>query len=167
MRIGIPKNPMAPRCVTGLPPTLSVPMRAFLLTAALLVALPSQAQVGFGGLVGDPTGLTVKFGVGRGAIAVDLDLTNTVYGQLHYLLREQRVSGSSADVRFMVGPGIRIGEPEEGRSDEVPIALSALLGLNWYADRQFEIFGQLTPRLFVTPDVEGGVGAAFGLRFYP
>lgn len=139
-------------------------MRSLLLAAAFLFALPTQAQVGFGGLIGDPTGLTVKLGVGRGAVAVDLDLKDAIYAQLHYLLREQRVSGSSADVRFMVGPGVLVGE---GPNDDLAVALSALLGLNWYADRQFEIFAQLTPRLFVTPDVDGDVGAAIGLRFYP
>ncbi len=133
------------------------------LAAALFVAPTAHAQVGVGGLIGDPTGLTVKLGVGRGAVAVDVDLRGDIYGQLHYLVREQRLRGAGADVRFLFGPGVLVGEA----GNDTAIALSALLGLSWYADRQFEIFGQLTPRLFVSPDTDGDVGAAFGIRFYP
>ena len=136
--------------------------RLFLLAAILFAPLAS-AQVGLGGLVGDPTGLTGKFGVGRGALTLDVDLDGAVYGQLHYLIREQRLRGAGADVRLLFGPGVLVGEA----GDDTAVALSALLGLSWYIDPAFELFGQLTPRLFVSPETDGDVGAAFGIRFYP
>ena len=139
-------------------------MTRFLLLAAVLIAPVASAQVGFGGLIGDPTGVTAKFGVGRGAVALDVDLRGDIYGQLHYLIREQRLRGAGADVRVLFGPGLLVGE---AGNDDTAVALSALLGLSWYVDPQFEVFGQLTPRLFVAPETEGDVGAAFGIRFYP
>ena len=138
-------------------------MRAAFLVLALFSATAASAQVGVGGLIGDPTGVTLKFGVGRGAVALDIDLNDAIYGQLHYLIREQRLAGTGADVRFLFGPGVLVGEA----GNDTAVALSAMLGLSWYVDRQFELFGQLTPRLFVSPDTDGDVGAAVGLRFYP
>ncbi len=123
---------------------------------------PATAQVGIGGLLGDPTGLTIKAGAGQGAIVIDVDLDNAIYGQLHYLVREQRLAGTGSDVRFGFGPGVIIGEA----GDDTFIGLSALLGLGWYLDPRFEIFGQVTPRVILTPDTDGDVGAAAGVRFY-
>ena len=141
-----------------------MPFRLLSLLFALALATPAaHAQFGVGGIIGDPTGVTAKIGAGRGALTLDVNIDDAVYGQLHYLLREQRLRGAGADVRFLVGPGVLVGE---GGDDPV-VALSALFGLNWYIDPQFEVFGQLTPRLFVTPFTEGDVEAAFGLRFYP
>lgn len=140
-------------------------MTRFLFALALLfTAVPASAQVGIGGLIGDPTGLTLKAGAGRGAIVLDVDLDDAIYGQLHYLVREQRLAGTGSDVRFSFGPGVILGEA--GR-DDVFVGLSALVGLGWYIDPRFELFGQVTPRLILTPDTDGDVGAAVGLRFYP
>lgn len=139
-------------------------MTRFLTALALLLvtAAPAAAQVGIGGLLGDPTGLTLKAGTGQGAIVLDVDLDDAVYGQLHYLIREQRLPGTASDVRFGFGPGVLIGEA----GDETAIGLSALFGASWYIDPRFEIFGQVTPRVLLTPDTDGDVGAAAGVRFF-
>ena len=130
---------------------------------ALLVftAAPAAAQVGVGGLIGDPTGLTLKAGAGRGAIVLDIDIDDSVYGQVHYLVREQRLPATGSDVRFGFGPGVIVGEA----GNDTFVGLSALFGLGWYIDPRFEIFGQVTPRLILTPDTDGDIGAAAGVRF--
>lgn len=138
--------------------------RILLLVGLLALAAPAaSAQVGIGGLIGEPTGLTVKLGGGRGGVAVDVGLTNDLFVQAHYLIREQRLRGAGADVRFLFGPGgfIRNSDPD------AEIGLSALLGLSVYVAPEFELFGQVTPGIVLTPDVESNVGAAVGLRFYP
>ena len=139
-------------------------MTRLLASLALLAvtALPAAAQVGIGGLIGDPTGLTLKAGAGRGAIVIDLNLDDAIYGQLHYLIREQRLPATGSDVRFAFGPGLLVGEA----GDDTAVGVSALFGLGWYIDPRFEIFGQVTPRLILTPDTDGDVGAAAGVRFY-
>jgi hypothetical protein len=140
-------------------------MTRFLSALALLLftAAPAAAQVGIGGLIGDPTGLTLKAGAGRGAIVLDVNLDDAIYGQLHYLIREQRLSGTGSDIRFSFGPGVILGES----GNDTAVGLSALFGLGWYIDPRFELFGQVTPRLILTPDTDGDVGVAAGLRFYP
>lgn len=144
---------------------LSLAGRALALLAALalLTPAPASAQVGIGGLIGDPTGLTVKLGGGRGGVAVDVGLDDNLFVQAHYLVREQRLRGAGADIRFLFGPG---GFYQKRDGDD-GLGVSALLGLSWYVAPEFELFGQLTPGIQLTPDTEGGTGAAAGLRFYP
>ena len=140
------------------------PVRRTLLLTAILIAAPASAQVGIGGLVGDPTGLTVKLGGGRGAVAVDVGFAGDLFVQAHYIVRETSLRGAGADVRFLFGPGgfFQARDPEDGEA-----GVSALLGLSWYVTPEFELFGQITPGIRLTPDTDGGVGAAVGLRFYP
>ena len=138
--------------------------RLLLLLGALALAAPaSQAQVGIGGLIGEPTGLTIKLGSGRGGAAVDVGLDGPLFVQAHYIVREQRLRGAGADVRFLFGPG---GFYEEFSGDD-GLGVSALLGLSVYVAPEFELFGQVTPGIYLTPDTESNVGAAVGLRFYP
>ncbi len=138
--------------------------RTLLLLGVLVLVTPaSSAQVGIGGLIGDPTGLTVKLGGGRGGVAIDVGLTDDLFVQAHYLIREQRLRGAGSDVRFLFGPGgfIRDTDPD------AVLGVSALLGLSVYIAPEFELFGQVTPGIALTPDVDSNVGAAAGLRFYP
>ncbi len=138
--------------------------RFLLLIAALALAAPAAtAQVGIGGLIGDPTGLTVKLGGGRGGVSVDIGFEDDLFVQAHYLIREQRLRGAGADVRFLFGPGGFI----QTTDDDPILGVSALLGLSVYLAPQFELFGQVTPGIALTPDVDSNVGAAAGLRFYP
>ena len=133
------------------------------LAAVLLAAPVASAQVGIGGLIGDPTGHTVKLGAGRGGLAVDVGLDDNLFVQAHYIVRETRLRGAGADVRFLVGPG---GFYQKRDGDDA-LGLSALVGLSAYVTPEFELFGQLTPGIRLTNDADGRVGAAAGLRFYP
>ena len=133
------------------------------LAAVLLAAPVASAQVGIGGLIGDPTGLTVKLGAGRGGLAIDVGLDDNLFVQAHYIVRETRLRGAGADVRFLFGPG---GFYQKRDGDDA-LGLSALLGLSVYVTPEFELFGQITPGIRLTPDTDGDVGAAVGLRFYP
>jgi hypothetical protein len=142
---------------------------SLLLLAALSVLLltpdarAQQGQFGIGGQVGEPTGLTLKLGVGRGAIdlAAGWDLSDDhFFAQGHYLLAEQRLSGSP--VGLFYGPGLFVASREENTA----FGLSLNVGLNYYTG-PFEIFGQVTPRLQLVDDTDFDLGAALGLRFYP
>lgn len=137
--------------------------RLLVLLGVLALAAPAaRAQFGIGGLVGDPTGVTVKIGR-SGGVAVDVGLSNDLFVQAHYIVRESRIAGTSADVRFLFGPGGFLRN-----SDDAIAGVSALFGLSWYVAPEFEAFGQLTPgiRLTQIEDIVQ-VGAAVGLRFYP
>ena len=137
-------------------------MRFLLATLMLFAAPAALAQVGIGGLLGDPTGVTVTLG-GTGGVAVDVGVDHDLFVQAHYILRERRLRGTRSDVRFLFGPG---GFYQNNDPDAY-LGISALFGLGFYLDPQFELFGQVTPGVRLTPNTDGRVGAAVGLRFYP
>jgi hypothetical protein len=135
----------------------------------LLVIVPDDARAqrggnfGIGGQLGEPTGLTLKAGVGRGAIdfAAGWDLSDdSFFAQGHYLLAERPLSGT--ELGFFWGPGLFVGS----RNDNTAFGLSLNVGINYYTG-PIEIFGQLTPRLRLVDDTGIDVGGALGLRFYP
>jgi hypothetical protein len=141
--------------------------RFLLLFGALLVLLPSAAAqpgtFGIGGQIGEPTGLTLKI-AGRPALdfAAEWDFDNYFFIQGHLLLAERRFPGAAADVHYFYGPGLFVGEG----SGATAFGLSFNAGVSYYTG-PIEIFGQITPRVRLTPDSDFDLGAALGLRFYP
>lgn len=144
-----------------------------LLLAFVLLAAPAQAQrgsFGIGGQVGDPTGLTLKFGSGARAfdLAAGWDLDDGFFVQGHLLLRERRFPGAGTDLRYFYGPGLFLGARDRGRGrdDDVAFGFSFNAGISYYTG-PVEIFGQLTPRLALAPSTDFDLGAGIGVRFYP
>ncbi len=82
-------------------------MRLLSILALLLLAPAASAQLAIGGQVGDPTGLSLKFGAGSGALllGVGWDLDESVSAEGHYVLSARRVNGARSDVRLFYGPG--------------------------------------------------------------
>jgi len=146
-----------------------------LLALALLSAAPALAQqrgsFGIGGQVGDPTGLTMRFGGATGG-AVDLaagwNLSNdAIFAQGHYLIAQNRLGTPPADLRLFYGPGLFVGVNDRpGRDNETSFGISFAAGLSYYTG-PVEIFGQLTPRLQLVDETDFQLGGALGLRFYP
>lgn len=128
-------------------------------------------QTGIGGQIGDPTGITVKFGVGHGAIdlAAGWDLGEHFAAQGHYLLGENRLPTPGADLRFFYGPGayLKVRTDDNGNDDgNADAGLSFNAGLSLYPSNELEIFGQITPRLQLVDETDFDVGGALGVRFY-
>lgn len=141
-------------------------MRFSLLAVLLLVpAAPVLAQgpFGIGGQIGEPTGLTLKFDAGRSAVdlAAEWDFDDYLFVQGHLLIAERRFPGS--EVGYFYGPGVFVGARQNA---DAIFGLSFNGGINYYTG-PVELFGQLTPRLRLTPDSDFDLGAAFGIRFYP
>ncbi len=149
------------------PPTPSHSMRSLLSLTALLLAPTALAQpgaFGIGGQIGEPTGLTLKFGGRPGVdLAAEWDFGDYFFVQGHVLLAERRFPGAPADIRYFYGPGLFLGANDNGGS---AFGFSFNAGINYYTG-PVEIFGQLTPRLRLAPDSGFDFGGAVGLRFYP
>ena len=137
-----------------------------LLLVLFALALPVNAQpggFGIGGQIGEPTGLTIKVQAGRAAFdaAAEWDFDDYIFVQGHLILSERRFQGSQ--VGYYYGPGIFIGARNNA---DTAFGLSFNAGVNYYTG-PIEFFGQVTPRLRLTPDSDFDIGAAFGIRFYP
>ncbi|MEM1042012.1 MAG: hypothetical protein AAGI91_05225 [Bacteroidota bacterium] len=141
-------------------------IRLFFLVLLAASAAPAAAQFGIGGQVGDPTGLALRFGAGPSAfdLAAGWDLDDDrLFVQGHLLLRERRVPGAAADLRYFYGPGAFLSAADD-RDTGVGFSFNAGLGFH---TGPIEIFGQLTPRLALAPDTDFDLGGALGLRYYP
>jgi hypothetical protein len=143
-------------------------MKPLLLLAAVLAlgpaALAQPGSFGIGGQIGEPTGLTLKFAGRPGLdLAAEWDFDDYVFVQGHVLLGERRFPGAGADVRYFYGPGLFVGARQD---NDAAFGFSFNLGVSYYTG-PVELFGQVTPRLRLTPDSDFDVGAALGLRFYP
>lgn len=139
--------------------------------AWLLVTAPSFAQspagqVGIGGQIGDPSGVTIKL-YQRPGLTYDMlaawDLDQFFFLNAHALY-ERPIPDSP--LRYFLGPGVILGfeEGADGENDVV-IGISGQFGVNFFVE-QFEVFLQLTPRLNVIPNTNGQIGGGIGLRYY-
>ncbi len=138
----------------------------FTLLLCLFVSTPSDAQTAIGGQIGDPTGISIKAGQGRGAVmlAVGWDLSDSITAEAHYLLQDRRPRGSASDVRFFYGPGVFVN----ARDNRKTIAgISLGVGLGIMIAPEIEVYGILSPRLQLINrtdfDVGGGIGARLTL----
>ncbi|HUF08673.1 MAG TPA: hypothetical protein VMO47_05085 [Rhodothermales bacterium] len=127
----------------------------------------SSASVGFGGQIGDPSGVTLKLR-DPGGVSYDFmaawDSGDFFFLNVHGLF--ERHVGRHNNVHFFYGPGGYIGVRERNRrDDDTIIGISATVGLGVILE-QFELFGQLIPRLDLTPGTDGEVGAGIGVRYY-
>ena len=139
-----------------------------LFLALLALSLPVIAQpggFGIGGQIGKPTGLTIKVQAGPAAFdaAAEWDFGDYIFVQGHLILVERRLPLQRTAVNYFYGPGLFIGVRDNA---DTAFGLSANAGVSYYTG-QVEFFGQVTPRLRLTPDSDFDLGLAFGIRFYP
>lgn len=140
----------------------------------LLAFTPLQAQrpspsFGIGFQAGNPTGLSMQFYKNRG-ITTDILLAynweDFFFLNIHGLWSTHLDRGQH--FHFFYGPGgfvgIRDYKPET-RKDAVEAGISGNFGLNFVVER-IELFGQVTPRLTVTPGTNFDWGGGIGMRFF-
>ena len=126
-------------------------------------------SVGVGFQVGDPTGLSLQFYKDRG---ITTDILFAYHFDDFFFLNVHGLWNTHLDdgghFHFYYGPGGFVGVRtfrSEPRRDELAAGISGNFGLNLVLSR-FEIFGQATPRLEVTPLTDFEMGGGVGLRFF-
>ncbi|MGB3542902.1 hypothetical protein [Rubrivirga sp.] len=134
----------------------------YLILLAALVAAPASAQLSIGGQVGDPTGLSLKLGSGQGALAIALgwDLDDSLKGEVHYLLSNNRLRSTRNPVYVFYGPGAFVDTND--RRTRAGISLG--VGLEAALTPDLELYGIVSPRLQLTDETDFEVGGGIGLR---
>lgn len=126
-----------------------------------------ESRVGLGGQIGEPAGVTLKIR-NPGATSIDILAAwvrdDVFFVNVHGLL-EKHIS-SNQNLHLFYGPGGYVGFHDRVHDDdEVVAGISASVGLGFLIE-QFEIFGQLIPRLDLTPATDGDLGVGVGARYY-
>ena len=133
---------------------------------ALLLAPEASAQFGIGAQLGDPTGVSLKFGAGRGALALaagwDLGEPSSLSLEGHYFLRERSIPGD-ADLALFYGPGVFVQARE---NQDTGFGVSFGVGLSLYATRDVELYGLVSPRLQLIEETDFDLGGGIGGRIY-
>ena len=139
---------------------------ACLLAAVLSLPTPAAAQTGIGAQIGDPTGLSLRVGAGRGSVALaagwSFGDTDRITLDAHYLLRDRPIDGD-ADLRLFYGPGVYV-RAQEDRDTQFGASLG--VGLSLYATREIELYGLVAPRLRLAPSTDFELGGGVGGRIY-
>jgi len=124
--------------------------------------------VGIGGQIGDPSGVTLTI-YNPQSMSYDFlvawDTDDFFFLNAHGLF-EQHLGGRG-NLHFFYGPGAFIGFRDRGNEedDEAVAGISGRVGLGVLFDR-FEVYGQVTPRLALTPATDGEIGGGVGFRIY-
>ena len=133
----------------------------------LSVAVPSHAQnVGVGGQIGEPSGVTLKLH-NPGGPSYDFlaawSLESDVLFLNAHVLFENRIAAANIGrpLEWFVGPGGFIA-----LTDDATIGASGTIGLNLILTDQISIYARLTPRFALIPATEGDLGGGLGIRFF-
>lgn len=153
---------------------------ALLFVSLLLSTLAIAEPKGFGAgiIIGEPTGLTAKKFLGRGAAvdgAVAWSTGDHESFHLHadYLihrydiLRGASVPGS-LPVYFGIGATLWTYDHDHHKyDDETGAGVRLPVGLSWLAPKApFEVFFELVPQMNLVPATDFDLDAAIGARFY-
>jgi hypothetical protein len=162
---------------------LSGMIRATVVVFALpLLAGTARAQgnVGFGVILGDPSGLAWKYSFSRAnAVAGEIGVSpfNRIRFDVDYLWQARPFAEQNLSVHY--GPGLALGVrrqdvPFDGsgryflRSDDLGFGVRLAVGLTYMIPRSpVDIFVQLAPVIILATGAGFGVDAGIGARVYP
>jgi hypothetical protein len=139
----------------------------------------AQDKLGIGLIVGEPTGLSVKYwlddehAVDGGAAwsfwdGDGFELHSDFLWHNFDLLDEAGGMEGKLPVYYGVGARLKFRD-DDGRhdDDETVFGIRAPLGISYIFDgKPFDLFAEIAPILDLAPDVELNVSLAVGLRFY-
>lgn len=164
---------------------LLVTLLVTLLCPSAASAQPNPGSFGFGIILGEPTGASLK-GSLSGSTSWDAAIGKSWFGGLHlhadYLWNINAFSSSRVGMYFGVGGVLGFGTGDGffikgndkvgagGNSEEGSVALGARVvgGINAVPfAAPLEFFLELAPIIGIVPGVGVGTGFSLGLRFYP
>lgn len=130
-------------------------------------AQPQGRNVGLGGQIGSPSGVTLKMATPGRAFAWDFlaawDLGDFFFLNMHGNFQEW--VDPETNVGFYYGPGGFVGFYERRNDTDAVFGLSVMGGVNLFVER-FEFFAQIMPQLEVIPSTDGHFRGGVGLRYY-
>lgn len=170
-------------------------MRNYLLITVAIIAIivcsprnggaqPQPKSFGFGLILGDPTGLTLKGSLG-GNNSWDAAIGSSWFGSIRihgdYLWAADVFNSRKAGLYFGLGGVIGFGnggggvlyKGEKGRwyysdEDRIWLGVRGSAGVNFMPfSAPVEIFGEIAPIIGLTPVTGVGWDAALGIRYYP
>jgi hypothetical protein len=145
-------------------------LTCLVLVALLCCSVSATADMGFGVVAGEPTGLSFKLW-GAGASGLDA-ATGWSFGKngrfyvhadyLWHRMIEDREIGGTVPLYFGVGGRVLLRDGEDTR-----IGVRIPVGLDYFFDDgRFNVFVELAPIVDLVPETELDFSGGVGLRYY-
>lgn len=148
-----------------------------ILGADIFAQSPGGKDLGFGVMLGDPAGLTLKYWPNR-VNAFVFDLGSSYFGSprlnADYLWHFNAFESDIANL--YAGPGVALGFGSSGgfwdrsfRSESnAALGVRGVFGVNILPRRTpLEVFVEVGVLVGLTPDFGSGIDGAIGIRYYP
>jgi hypothetical protein len=166
--------------------TLTTTLAALALVLTLAGGASAQGgsqsrRVGVGGMIGDPTGLSMKFRLHR-AFAIDLGAGFGMISGNHFLVHTDFLWAlplfhwpkAEMFLHFGVGPKLAIFDSDHRRHVDDPaydsglwVGVRAPVGLTWeFEQRRLDVFFEIAPGFWFVQDLWFDIDVAAGARFW-
>lgn len=135
-----------------------------MILCGILVDAQAQSRTWIGGELGDPSGVVLRpsyEGQGSLEFLAAWDLDEFFFLNVHRMI--ERPIERGRPMYFMFGPGAFVGFQDRGET-EVILGVSGRFGIG-YRGQDYRVYLAVTPRLSLSPDTNGQVGAGLGVLF--
>jgi len=144
----------------------------------MLFSYNAKAELGFGLIFGEPTGITLKSRTGgSNDLIFNLGLKSH-YGGVRFdgiytFNFPQAFNSRDFELYAGIGAVVAFGEgngffkEKKHRDEDFNLVAKGLIGVNFKPSKQFEIFLELGPLIGITNGVGADMEGAIGFRFYP
>lgn len=149
-----------------------------LASADSAAAQSRDSRFGLGGMVGEPSGLSLKLRLSD-ALALDMGVGFGAFGPGRLNVHADFIgalnltdhSRAGMDLYFGAGPRLALGGSSNGRwkddSDGVWLGVRGAVGLVWeFKSRPLDVFVEAAPTLWIIDDVRFDGGGAVGARYW-
>lgn len=146
---------------------------AVALLALSSVRVHAGQDLGIGVILGEPTGLSLKYWLNEdraidAALAWSFSGENSVQVHADYLFHRFDLfnpGGQTGTMPLYYGLGARVKDKD--RHDDTVFGIRFPVGISYlFSEAPFDLFAELVPIIDLAPDVDVGINAAIGFRFY-
>lgn len=130
----------------------------FLLTS---VTITVSASTGIGIIIGEPTGLSLKFN-NFPVLGIAWSMDDYLHIHCDYWVKISRLDRS---IYSFWGFGAKLIIHSQ-KNEKLGMGIRIPLGLRFFISRKVEIFTELVPGMKVIPETKFDIDAGIGIRFY-
>lgn len=152
--------------------------KVLILIIIFIFSYSARADLGFGLIVGEPTGITLKSRTGSSNDWIFNLGLKSHYGGVRFdgiYTFNFPQAFNSRDFELYAGVGAVIGlgdgdgffKEKHKRDDDLGLGVKGLMGVNFKPSKKFEVFLELGPLVGITNGVGADIEGALGFRFYP
>ncbi|MBN1897938.1 MAG: DUF3996 domain-containing protein [Spirochaetes bacterium] len=137
-------------------------MAVFIISFMGTTAQASNSGTGIGIIIGEPTGLSLKFG-NFPVLGIAWSFDEYIHLHCDYWLKNAYLGGP---FDWFIGVGGKLLIYESGKDDNIGLGLRIPIGLQLFVVDNLEIFGEVAPGILLIPNTDFDIDAGIGLRFY-